>query len=87
METSPLVSIIIPVYNGEKYLSEAIESILAQAYSPLEIIVVDDGSTDGSSEIAKRFFPSVKYWYQANAGTGAACGLDNYRIDRQHLGQ
>ena len=72
MGISPLVSIIVPVCNGEKYLSEAIESILAQAYCPLEIIVVDDGSTDRTSAIAKRFFPSVKYWYQANAGTGAA---------------
>lgn len=69
---SPLVSTIVPVYNGEKYVSEAIESILAQAYRPIETILVDDGSTDGTSEIAKRFSPNVKYWYQTNAGTGAA---------------
>jgi glycosyltransferase involved in cell wall biosynthesis len=67
-----LVSIIIPVYNGEKYLAEAIESVFAQTYRPLEAIVVDDGSTDGSAEIAKRFSPPVKYCFQANAGTGAA---------------
>jgi glycosyltransferase involved in cell wall biosynthesis len=68
----PLISIIIPVYNGEKYLFEAIDSILAQTYYPVEIILIDDGSTDGSAEIAKRFSPAVKYCYQRNAGTGAA---------------
>jgi glycosyltransferase involved in cell wall biosynthesis len=72
MDISPLVSIIVPVYNGEKYLSEAIDSILSQTYHPTEIIIVDDGSTDGSAEIAQRFSSPVKYCYQTNAGTGAA---------------
>jgi glycosyltransferase involved in cell wall biosynthesis len=72
IELLPLVSIILPVYNGEKYLSEAIGSILSQTYRPTEIILVDDGSTDGSAEIAKRFSPAVKYCYQNNTGTGAA---------------
>lgn len=72
MGMSPLVSVIMPVHNGEKYLSEAIESILAQDYRPIEVILIDDGSTDGTSEIARSFSPMVKYWYQANAGTGAA---------------
>ena len=72
MDISPLVSIIVPVYNGKKYLSEAIDSILSQTYHPTEIIIVDDGSTDGSAEIAQRFSSTVKYCYQTNAGTGAA---------------
>ena len=72
MKTSPLVSIIVPVYNGKKYLSEAIDSILSQTYHPTEIIIVDDGSTDGSGESAQRFSSAVKYCYQTNAGTGAA---------------
>jgi glycosyltransferase involved in cell wall biosynthesis len=70
--TESLVSIIIPVYNGEKYLGEATESILAQTYRPIEIIVVDDGSTDGSSKVAQRFSDHVHYLYQSNRGCHAA---------------
>ncbi len=70
--TNPLVSVIIPVYNGEKYLAQAIESILAQTYRPIEIIVVDDGSTDGSDHIAQSFSDHVQYLYQSNRGGPAA---------------
>ena len=62
----PLVSVVIACYNGERYLQEAIESALAQSYPRVEIIVVDDGSTDGSSEIAKKF--PVRYVRQENRG-------------------
>lgn len=55
---SPPISAIIPVYNGADYLAEAIESVIAQDYTPLEIIVADDGSTDDSAAIA-RSFPDV----------------------------
>jgi len=72
MTTGPLVSVIIAVYNCKKYLAEAIESVLAQAYQPIEIIVIDDGSTDGSDQVAKRLLPSVHYFYQPKAGAGAA---------------
>ena len=67
----PRVSIIIPVYNGEAFLAEAIESVQAQTYAGFELIVVDDGSTDSSAEIA-RSYASVKYLYQTYAGTAAA---------------
>jgi glycosyltransferase involved in cell wall biosynthesis len=67
----PLVSVLIPVYNGEKYLGKAIESVLAQTYRPHEIIVVDDGSVDGSAEIA-RAYKEVHYIYQNNQGKAAA---------------
>jgi glycosyltransferase involved in cell wall biosynthesis len=55
IEDKSLISVIIPVYNGEKYLAEAVETVLAQTYRPIEVIIVDDGSTDGSREIAQRF--------------------------------
>ena len=61
-----LVSVIIPCYNGERYLEEAIESALAQTHQAVEIIVVDDGSTDNSSEIALR--SPVRYIRQENRG-------------------
>lgn len=69
---NPLVSIIIPVYNGEKYLAEAIESILSQTYRPFEIIIVDDGSTDGTAKIAADFGNNVCYVYQSNSGPATA---------------
>ena len=68
---NPLVSVIVPVYNGEEYLGEAIESIISQTYNPLEIIIVDDGSTDSSRDIILSF-PQIKYIYQENAGHAAA---------------
>ena len=68
----PLVSTIIPIYNGERYLAEAIESINRQQYLNLEIIIVDDGSTDKSSEIALSLEGNIRYVRQANAGQAAA---------------
>ncbi|MBI4749065.1 MAG: glycosyltransferase family 2 protein [Acidobacteria bacterium] len=66
-----LISVVIPVYNGEGYLVEAIQSVLDQAYQPLEIIVVDDGSTDRSPEVVAGF-PQVHLVSQPQAGPGAA---------------
>ena len=68
----PLVSVILPVYNGETYLAEALQSVFAQDYDPLEVIVLDDGSTDGSAEIAKSFGDRVRYHYQPNQGLGVS---------------
>jgi glycosyltransferase involved in cell wall biosynthesis len=67
-----LISCIIPVYNGERYLGEAIDSILAQTYRPIEVIVVDDGSTDSSAAVVLRYGVPVRYAYQENAGVAAA---------------
>ncbi len=61
------VSVIIPCYNGVRFLSEAIGSVLAQTYRKFEIIVVDDGSTDNSGEIA-RSYPGVRVIRQENQG-------------------
>jgi glycosyltransferase involved in cell wall biosynthesis len=73
--SEPLVSCIVPTYNGEAYLCEALDSILAQTYRPLEVIVADDGSTDATADIAERFGAPVRVVRQANAGPAAARNL------------
>jgi len=72
--TNPKVSVIIPVYNGEKYITQAIESVLAQTYKNFEIIIVNDGSTDNSFEKIKPYLnlPNIKYIEQENKGVAAA---------------
>jgi glycosyltransferase involved in cell wall biosynthesis len=69
----PLVSCVVPCFDGERYLDECIQSILSQTHRPLEIIVVDDGSTDGSADIVSRFGDAVRYHRQENRGPGGAC--------------
>lgn len=66
------ISVIIPVYNGEAYLAEAVESIQRQNYDALEIIIVDDGSSDGTKQIAANFKGNVRYVYQSNSGPSSA---------------
>lgn len=70
---SPLVSIVVPVYNKARYLRRSVESVLAQSCADLELILVDDGSTDGSLDAARQFTdPRVRVLTQPNAGPGAA---------------
>lgn len=69
---SDLVSVIIPVFNGSAFLGEAIESVLKQTYEVIEIIVVDDGSTDASANVAQSFGDRLAYHYQENRGVAAA---------------
>ena len=70
-----LISCIVPVFNGEPYLHEALDSILAQTHRPLELIVVDDGSTDGSAAVVATYGDQVVYRWQANSGPAAARNL------------
>jgi glycosyltransferase involved in cell wall biosynthesis len=70
-ENADKVTVIIPVYNGERYIREALRSILEQNYSPLEIIVVDDGSTDDVAAVLAEEFPGVRYLFQEHAGLSA----------------
>ena len=67
----PKVSVVITCYNHGNFLAEAIRSVQRQTYQPIEIIVVDDGSTDNTREVAKGF-PEVNYIFQKNAGLSAA---------------
>ncbi|MDH4232639.1 MAG: glycosyltransferase family 2 protein [Nitrospirota bacterium] len=66
------MSVIIPVYNGENFLAEAVESVHRQKHIPLEIIIVDDGSTDSTAKIVAGLQGNVRYVYQANSGPAAA---------------
>lgn len=66
------ISVVIPVFNCEKYVAEAIRSVLAQSRPPEEIIVVDDGSTDSSADVVKTFGTAVQYVWQTNQKIGAA---------------
>ncbi len=69
------ISIIIPVFNAERYLAEAIESVLMQAVKPLEVIVVNDGSTDESEKVTNTFKNDICYLLQENKGASAARNL------------
>ena len=70
-----LISVIMPAYNAEKYIAASIESVLAQTYPDWELIVVDDGSTDGTATVVQEFVkrdPRIKYVFQENGRLGKA---------------
>lgn len=72
--SNPLVSVIIPAYNAAPYVAAAVDSALAQTYAPVEVVVTDDGSTDGTAEILRPYREAGKitYIYQKNAGLSSA---------------
>lgn len=81
INNQPLISVIIPIYNDEKYLSKCVDSVLAQSYKNLEIILIDDGSTDSSSQICdtyKENDPRIIVIHQENSGVSVArnTGID-----------
>jgi glycosyltransferase involved in cell wall biosynthesis len=84
--TSSLVSIVIPCYNYAAYLGEAVESALAQTHRPIEVLVVDDGSTDDTARVSAGYAPrGVRYHRQENAGLSAARNAGARLVDGAHL--
>ena len=75
MSQKLLVSVIIPVYNGINYLQEAINSVFAQTYENVEIIVVDDGSTDGTWALIESCNSKIRSFKKENGGTASALNL------------
>lgn len=76
MSKSPLISVILPVYNAEPYLKEAIDSILNQTYTNFEFIIVNDGSKDESEKTILSYSdPRIKYHYQENKGLGTTLNV------------
>ncbi len=71
----PKVSVVIPTYNHARYLPYALDSVVNQSYANLEVIVIDDGSTDGTSEVVKPYRSKINYIYKANGGTPSALNL------------
>ena len=86
MSQPPRVSVVIPVHNGERYLAAAIESVLAQRSPAHEIVVVDDGSTDGTPGVVSGFGEAVRYVHQDNAGPGAAMNRGAGMAEGDHIG-
>ena len=86
MNTAPLVSTIIPVYNGAKYLNTCLENILSQSYKNLDIIVIDDGSTDETAEITRKY-PVNLIRHPHNRGLSAArnTGIDAAKGEYIHF--
>ena len=74
------VSIVIPVYNAERYLDECVRSALDQTYPHTEIIAVDDGSTDSSPEILKGYADRIRVFSKENGGTASALNLGACRM-------
>jgi hypothetical protein len=71
-KTWPVVSVILPVFNGERFIGEAVENILSQGYPSLEILIIDDGSTDRTGDIVEQLPADIRYFRQDNGGPAAA---------------
>ena len=82
---NPKVSIVIPVYNGENYMKEAIDSALAQTYDNCEIIVVNDGSTDHTDMIAKSYGHKIRYFSKDNGGVSSELNVGIEKMEGEYF--
>lgn len=87
MTDSPLVSIVIPVYNGSNYLAEAIESALSQTYKNIEVIVVNDGSNDNHAtrDVAMTYENQIRYFEKENGGVSSALNLGIKKMEGDYF--
>lgn len=80
-----LVSIIIPVFNGNNYIKNSIDSALNQSYKNIELIVINDGSTDNTEDIIKSYGNKVKYFYKENGGVSSALNLGITKANGKYI--
>ena len=85
MTALPKISVIIPTYNRAHYINEAIDSALAQTYQNVEIVVVDDGSTDETRAVLKGYEDKIRYFYQGHQGVAAARNFGIEKSSGQYL--
>jgi len=83
MDSSLKISVVIPAYNAEAFIERSLHSVMRQTYKPSEIIVVDDGSTDKTSEIIKKYGERICYTYKKNGGEASArnFGVNSAKYD------
>jgi len=83
--SNPLVSIVVPVYNGENFLREAIDSALAQTYPNCEIVVINDGSTDNTEQICLDYGDKIRYYKKENGGAPSALNLGLEKMNGEYF--
>ena len=81
----PKVSIVIPTYNHARYLPSALDSVINQSYANIEVLVIDDGSTDGTAELVKPYRSIINYVYKENGGTPSALNLGLSRATGKYI--
>jgi len=85
MSFLPLVSIVIPVFNGQDYILESIESAITQTYQNIEVIVVNDGSTDNTESILQPYFDRIRYFKKENGGVSSALNLAIEKMNGEYF--
>ncbi len=88
MEEKPQLSIIVPVYNGEQYLARCLDSLVQQTYQPIEILIMDDGSTDGTPALCDTYaerYPSIRVSHIPNGGVGNARNLGMQQCSGEYV--
>lgn len=87
IEEKPEVSIVVPMYNAEKWIASTMNSLITQEFKNLEIIVVNDGSTDNSENTLKHFFfdKRIRYFKKENGGTGSALNIGHYNARGKYV--